>query len=341
MTQISIIGIDLGKRTFHLHAQNVRGKPIYRKTLSRAKLLPFLVQQPACVIAMESCAGSHFWAREIEALGHEVKLIPPQYVKPFVKTNKNDFADAEAICEAAVRPNMRFAAIKNDTQQMLSALHRVRQGMIAERTATMNRLHGFLLEFGVVLPIGHKSIRNGFACHIESLPPRFAELLRQLQQHYLYLCNQIAALEQQIKQHAKQDDDARRLMAIPGIGPITASALVGTLGTASHYHSGRAFAASRGLVPRQYATGGKPKLLGISKRGDGHLRRLLVQGARATLQRLDQREDSLGDWLRRLLARRHSNVVVCALANKMARIAWALLTSGETYRSRTVSAIHA
>lgn len=331
MTTPAIIGIDLGKRTFHLHAQTRHGNLLFRKILSRHKLLRHLAQQPACLVVMESCAGSHYWARQIQALGHDVRLVPPQYVKPFVKTNKHDFADAEAICEAASRPAMRFAAIKSEDQQILSALHRTRQGLVAERTAVMNRLQGFLLEFGVALPVGHSAIRH-LDPHLDDLPAAFVALAYRLQAHYSVLCEEIAALEKDIEQRTQCDDAARRLMTIPGIGPITASAIVGLAGDASHYRSGRAFAASLGLVPRQYATGGKPRLLGISKRGDSHLRRLLVQGARAVMQRQDQRHDRLGDWLRELGCRRHSNVVACALANKMARIAWAILAKGGEFR---------
>lgn len=331
MTTPALIGIDLGKRTFHLHAQDCYGKPLFRRSISRQRLLPHLAQQPACRVVMESCAGSHYWARQIQALGHDVRLIPPQYVKPFVKTNKNDFADAEAICEAASRPSMRFAAIKKEEQQILSALHRTRQGLVVERTAVMNRLHGFLLEFGVALPVGHAAIRR-LDTYLEHLPVAFVVLAHRLQAHYHTLCDEISVLEAEIKQHTHHDDAARRLMTIPGIGPITASAIVGAAGDASHYRSGREFAASLGLVPRQYATGGRPRLLGISKRGDGHLRRLLVQGARAVMQRQNQRNDRLGDWLRELGCRRHSNVVACALANKMARIAWAILAKGGEFR---------
>ncbi len=331
MTTPAIIGIDLGKRSFHLHAQTRHGKPLFRKALSRQKLLSQLAQQPACRVVMESCAGSHYWARQLQALGHDVRLIPPQYVKPFVKTNKNDFVDAEAICEAASRPTMRFAAIKSEDQQILSALHRTRQGLVAERTAIMNRLHGFLLEFGVALPVGHAAIRR-LAAYLEGLPPAFVALAQRLQGHYTWLSDEITILEKMIEQHTRCNDSARRLMTVPGIGPITASAIVGAVGDASHYRSGREFAASLGLVPRQYATGGKPRLLGISKRGDGHLRRLLVQGARAVMQRQDQRHDRLGGWLRELGCRRHSNVVACALANKLARIAWAILAKGGEFR---------
>ncbi len=331
MTTPAIIGIDLGKRTFHLHAQNRHGKPLFRKALSRQKLLSHLAQQPACLLVMESCAGCHYWARQFQALGHDVRLVPPQYVRPFVKTNKNDFVDAEAICEAASRPTMRFAAIKSEDQQLLSALHRTRQGLVVERTAMMNRLHGFLLEFGVALPVGHAAIRR-LDTYLEHLPAAFVALVHRLQAHYYALCDEITALEKEIEQRTHWNDAARRLMTIPGIGSITASAIVGTAGDASHYRSGREFAASLGLVPRQYATGGRPRLLGISKRGDGHLRRLLVQGARAVMQRQNQRNDRLGDWLRELGCRRHSNVVACALANKMARIAWAILAKGGEFR---------
>lgn len=249
MTTPTIIGIDLGKRTFHLHAQSRHGNPMFHKALSRQKLLLHLAKQPACLVVMESCAGSHYRARQIQALGHDVRLVPLQYVRPFVKTNKNDFVDAEAICEAASRPTMRFAAIKSEDQQILSALHRTRQELVADRTAVMNRLHGFLLEFDVVLPVGHAAIRR-LDAYLEDLPAAFVTLAHRLQTHYRVLCEEITALEKEIEQHTQCDDAARRLMTIPGIGPITASAIVGFAGDASHYRSGREFAASLGLVPR-------------------------------------------------------------------------------------------
>ncbi|KOF53112.1 transposase [Achromobacter sp. DMS1] len=290
MNTVTLIGIDLGKHSFHLHGQDE---------------------------------------------GHQAKLISPQFVRPFVQGNKNDFADAQAICEAASRPSMRFVSVRNEAQQTVSALHRVRESLVRERTGVINQLHAFLLEFGISLPRGQAIIRHlpaVLAGH--ELPPRLVALLERLQTHFKYLDEQIAQIERELCQQLREDERSQRLLEIPGIGPITASVLMTELGDAQQFGSARQFAASVGLVPRQYSTGGKPTLLGISKRGDKNLRRLLVQGARAIMQRVEQRTDRLGIWVRELLARRHSNVVACALANKLARIAWAILANGTNYRSQ-------
>ena len=290
MNTVTLIGIDLGKHSFHLHGQDE---------------------------------------------GHQAKLISPQFVRPFVQGNKNDFADAQAICEAASRPSMRFVSVRNEAQQTVSALHRVRESLVRERTGVINQLHAFLLEFGISLPRGQAIIRRLPAVLAEhELPPRLVALLERLQTHFKYLDEQIAQIERELCQQLREDERSQRLLEIPGIGPITASVLMTELGDAQQFGSARQFAASVGLVPRQYSTGGKPTLLGISKRGDKNLRRLLVQGARAIMQRVEQRTDRLGIWVRELLARRHSNLVACALANKLARIAWAILANGTNYRSQ-------
>ena len=335
MTNLTLLGIDIGKHSFHLHGQNSQGKMVFRKKVTRSQLIRHLAQIPACTVAMESCAGAHWLARQIITLGHQVKLIAPQYVKPFVKGNKNDFIDAEAICEAASRPSMRFVSIKTAEQQTLSALHRLRESLISHRTATINQVHGFLLEFGISLPIGHAAITRLPALlelNSERLPPRLVSVLMRLHRQYLSLSQEIKDIESDLKQQLKEDDAGSRLLTIPGIGPITASALAADAGDASNYRCGRDFAAALGLVPRQYSTGGRQTLLGISKRGDKHLRRLLVQGARSIMMHIDKRQDALGIWLHALMARRHSNVVACALANKLARIVWAVLAKGGTYK---------
>jgi transposase len=273
-------------------------------------------------------------ARRIQALGHQAKLISPQFVRPFVQGNKNDFADAQAICEAASRPSMRFVSARNEAQQTVSVLHRVRESQVSERTGVINQIHAFLLEFGISLPRGKAIIRRLPAVLAEhELPPRLVALLERLQAHFKYLDEQIGQIDRELGQQLREDERSQRLLEIPGIGPITASVLMTELGDAQQFGSARQFAASVGLVPRQYSTGGRPKLLGISKRGDKNLRRLLVQGARAIMQRIDRRTDRLGVWVRELLERRHSNVVACALANKLARIAWAILANGTNYRS--------
>lgn len=334
MSNAALIGIDLGKHSFHLHGQDGSGRELFRKKTTRAQLIRLLAQQPPCTVAMEACAGSHCLAREITALGHEVKLISPQFVRPFVQGNKNDFIDAQAICEAACRPSMRFVTPKNEAQQTLSVLHRLRESLIRDRTKTINQLHGFLLEFGISLPVGKAVIRRLPSVLAEhELPPRLCALLRRLHEHFTYLDEQIKVLDKDVASQLNEDDLGSRLLTIPCVGPITASVLAAEMGDGKQYGCSRDFAASVGLVPRQYSTGGRANLLGISKRGDKNLRRLLVQCARAYLQRLEHQRGALADWVRSLLCRRHSNVVACALANKLARIAWALATQHSRFEA--------
>lgn len=326
MQNVTLIGIDLGKHTFHLHGQDRHGKAVFRKKLSRKSMIEFLANFQACTVVMEACAGAHHLTRQLTAFGHQVKLISPQFVRPFVKGNKNDFVDAEAICEAASRPAMRFVPPKTIAQQSLSALHRVRESLIRDRTKTTNQMHGFLLEFGVSLPVGQAVIRRlpAVLAEHDDIPPSMVHVLERLHAHYGYLSEQIKVIEGELNRQLAEDDLGQRLLTIPGVGPITASVLAAEMGGGQPYRCSRDFAASIGLVPRQYSTGGRANLLGISKRGDKNIRRLLVQCARAYLQRLDRQRGPLADWVRTLLTRRHSNVVACALANKMARMAWAL-----------------
>lgn len=326
MQDITLIGIDLGKHTFHLHGQDSKGKALLRKKMSRKQLIQFMATCQACTVVMEACAGAHHLARRFSTFGHEVKLISPQFVRPFVKTNKNDFVDAEAICEAASRPSMRFVTPKTEAQQTLSTLHRVRESLVRDRVKTSNQIHGFLLEFGISLPIGHAVIKRLYSVLAEhQLPVRLVFMLERLYAHYRYLEKQIAEIEKELSTQLAEDDLGHRMMTVPGIGPITASVLAAEMGDGKQYGSGRDFAASIGLVPRQYSTGGRSLLLGISKRGDKNIRRLLVQCARAYMQRLDRKTGRLADWVRAMLMRRHSNVVACALANKLARIVWAIV----------------
>ncbi|MPW15756.1 IS110 family transposase [Paraburkholderia sp. CNPSo 3157] len=333
MDTISLIGIDLGKHCFHLHAQSASGRTVLRKKLTRKQMFTLLSNVPSCTVAMEACAGAHWVARRLQALGHQARLISPQYVKPFLQGNKNDFADAQAICEAASRPSMRFVSPHNETQQMISALHRVREALVRDRTGTVNQIHAFLLEFGVSLPKGAAVIRRlpGVLAAYD-LPPQLVALLERLQAHFKYLDEQVRQIESELIRQLREDERSQRLLEIPGIGPITASVLATELGDVRQFACARQFAASIGLVPRQYSTGGKPTLLGISKRGDKNLRRLLVQCARTVMLQIERRTDRLGIWVRGLLTRRHSNVVACALANKLARIAWAILAKGTHYQ---------
>jgi transposase len=327
--KIATIGIDLAKSVFQVHGIDPRGAVVLRKQLKRIQMLPFFATLEPCLIGMEACCGAHFWARKLQAYGHTVKLIAPQFVKPYVKSNKNDAADAEAICEAVSRPNMRFVPIKNIHQQAILALHRVRQGFVTARTAHANQIRSLLAEYGLVLPLGIHHLLQDVPDLLEDASNELPGVFRQLVAHQLdylrELDRQVQLLEGQIKAWHQQNEASLRLAQIPGIGPITATALVASVGDAQSFASGRQMAAWIGLVPRQHSTGGKQVLLGISKRGDAYLRCLLVHGARAVISTVGDKTDSPANWLGRLLARRHTNIAIVALANRNARIAWALL----------------
>lgn len=332
MNSVTILGIDIGKNSFHLHGQDSQGHQVLRKKLNRSQLLPLLAQMPPCKVAMESCGGSQFLAREITKLGHQVQLIAPQHVKAYVTGNKNDFIDAEAICEAASRPRTRSVQVKSVDQQVLSTVHKLRKSLVSRRTGVINQVHGFLLEFGVIFPAGYAALERVPALMDEhNLPLRLRQAINRMLDDIRQLTSEIKALDTEIKQQINGTDAGKRLQSIPGIGPLIASALVADIGDASMYKSSRDFSASLGLVPRQYSTGGNTTLLGISKRGDRYLRTLMMQGAQTLLYRIDKRNDALGVWAKNLLARKPLNKVACALANKMARIVWALLTKGGTY----------
>ncbi|WP_175898519.1 IS110 family transposase [Burkholderia vietnamiensis] len=334
MQDVTLVGIDLGKHSFHLHGQDRHGKAVFRKKVSRKQLIEFFATFHACTVVMEACAGAHHMARKLASFGHQVKLISPQFVRPFVKSNKNDFVDAEAICEAASRPAMRFVTPKTESQQTLSALHRVRDSLVRDRVKAVNQIHGFLLEFGISLPVGNAIITRLPAVLAEhSLPPSLVAILERLHVHFKYLSEQIGEIDKELARQLADNEFGQRLLTIPGVGPITASVLAAEMGDGKQFGCSRDFAASIGLVPRQYSTGGKANLLGISKRGDKKIRRLLVQCARAYMQRLERQSGPLSDWVRAMLARRHSNVVACALANKLARTAWALVTRNTTFNA--------
>ncbi|EHU0051753.1 IS110 family transposase [Escherichia coli] len=334
MQNVALIGIDLGKHFFHIHCQDKSGNALLRKKFTRTKLMQFLVTCPSSVVVMEACAGAHFMARRISDIGHDVKLISPQFVRPFVKSNKNDFIDAEAICEAASRPSMRFVQPRTETQQAMRALHRVRESLIRDKMKTTNQIHGFLLEFGISLPTGDAVIKRlSLVLAEHEIPEYLSRLLMKLHAHYLYLIEQITELESELNQSIKADATAQRIMTIPGVGLITASLLSSQLGDGKQFSCSRDFAASTGLVPRQYSTGGKSTLLGISKRGDKNLRRLLVQCARSFMMRLEHQQGRLAEWVRKQLDNKHSNIVACALANKLARIAWAITVLQKEYQA--------
>jgi transposase len=325
MNKVAIAAIDLGKHSFHLHAQDDRGHELYRKKFTRAALTQHLANLEPCTVVMEACGGAHFMAQQVAKLGHTPKLIAPHLVRPYVKSNKNDFADAEAICEAATRPTMRFVPPKTQAQQVLAMLNSTRDSFIKDRTATANRIHAALLEVGISLAPGYKSIKDLPALlETSSVPEPFKKILMGLHEHFNYLDGQVKKLDKDVECQAAGDDLATRLMTMPCIGPITSSVLAAELGDGKQFKCGRGYSASIGLVPKQHSTGGKTVLLGISKRGDRNQRRLLIQCARVYLMQLDRQKGWLADWVRQLLAHHHSNHVVCALANKLARIAWAI-----------------
>jgi transposase len=338
--QISTIGIDLAKNVFQVHAANQHGKTLLQKKLRRDQVGPFFANLQPCLIGMEACGGAHHWARKLQALGHTVRLMAPQFVKPYVKSNKNDVADAEAICEAVTRPTMRFVPIKNIEQQSVLALHRVRQGFIKARTAQANQIRGLLSEYGVIVPKGIGFITSRVPELIEDatneLPGLFRRLVDRLLDQLRLLDKQVSEIEAQIKAWHREDEMSRKLEKVPGIGPITASALAATVGDAKNFESGRQMAAWLGLVPRQNSSGGKQVLLGISKRGDTYLRTLLIHGARSVLYRSTQKNDP-NDWLTKLTGRRCANVAAVALANKNARIVWALLARDREFQSGNVA----
>lgn len=334
--EISAVGIDLGKSAFHVHGVDRSGHVVLKKRVTRSGLVGLMSKLPVCLVGMEACGGSHDWARRLMEMGHDVRLMGAQFVKPYVKSNKNDFKDAEAICEAVRRPNMRFVPIKGLEQQDVQSLHRARELAVSHRTAQANQVRGLLMEYGVTLPQGMASLRGRLpdilADADNGLTPMFRELLCQLMDEVRRLDERVSGYDRQIKQLAEQSDACKRLMTIPGMGAMSATALVAAVADAKVFGNGREMAAWLGLVPRQYSTGGKTRLLGISKRGDSYLRKLLIQGAKSALRFADRKPDRRSRWLCELAEKRGGNVAAVALANKNMRTAWALLTRYESYR---------
>jgi transposase len=331
--EMSVLGIDIAKRVFHAVGMDERGKIVLRKRLSRHDLMPFLAKLPAVRIGMEACGGAHYWARRFREHGHEVKLMAPQFVKPYVKSNKNDSRDAEAIAEAVTRPTMRFVPIKDVDQQDIQALHRVRERLIGERTALINEVHGLMHEYGIVMPKGVSKFRQAVVEKLESEKDKLTALSQEM---FWKLVEEFAALEKQLAYYQeKLDTLATTHPECQRLGPLTATALVAAVSDASAFKNGRQFAAWLGLVPRQHSTGGKERLLGISKRGDSYLRKLLVHGARTTIRWVGRKTDRRSQWIRQLVERRGTNRTAVAVANKNARIVWALLTSHQDYQLTT------
>lgn len=339
--EITTVGIDLAKSVFQVHAVDQHGKVVLRKQLKRAQVAEFFVNLPICLIGMEACGSAHYWARKLQAMGHTVKLMAPQFVKPYVKTNKHDAADAEAICEAVRRPNMRFVPVKNIEQQAVLALHRVRQGWVKARTAQANQIRGLLSEFGLIVPQGIGYITSRVPAVLDEakdeLPRAFQELMLRLLEHFRDLDRQVQEMEHQIQSWHRANALSRKLEQVPGIGPITASVLVASIGDAKNFANGRQLAAWLGLVPKQHSSGGKTNLQGVSKRGDTYLRTLLIHGARAVIRQIERKANVQG-WLGKLLGRRNKNIATVALANKNARIVWALLAHDRNFRSDYVVA---
>lgn len=335
MGEITTIGLDIAKHVFHAHGVDERGCMQFSKRVSRSGLLAFFARQPRCVVALEACAGAHHWGRELQRLGHEVRLIPPAYVKPFVKRQKNDAADAEAICEAAQRPAMRFVAVKSEEQQASAMVFRGRDLLVSQRTQIINALRGHMAEHGWVAPKGPSHIAR-LAELLEdeaAVPPGARPVLKLLIEMVEDLDRRVAELDREIARRAREDETARRLMTIPGIGPITATALTALAPPPESFTRGRDFAAWLGLVPRQHSSGGKQKLGTITRMGERSLRRLLIIGASAVVLHASKRGAPAGSWLERMLARKPRMLVTVALANKTARIVWALLKRNEVYRA--------
>jgi len=341
---IATIGIDIGKSKFHVCALDERGHVQHKRAYSRSGLIRFLANTPAARVATEACAGAHFIGRKAEAFGHEARLLPAQYVKAYVKSQKNDFADAEAIAEAATRPTMRSVPVKPADRQALQLLHRQRSGWIAERTALANRIRAMLLEFGVTIPKNLHQLRRHLPWVLEDaengLPDRLRQLLCDLWEDLMRLDARLKAINAELDTYARTDPQTQLLLTIPGIGPIVATALISGIGDASAFRKGRDLAAWLGLVPRQYSTGGQTRLLGIGKRGNRHLRMLLIHGARAVLRVVGKRDehDGLRRWVERVTARKHPNVVVVALANKLARVVHGVLRHKAPFEAGLIGA---
>jgi len=341
--KVTTVGLDLAKSVFQVHGVDERGQRVVAKRLRREQVVEFFARLEPCLVGMEACGGAHYWAGKLQALGHTVRLMSPQFVKPYVKTNKNDARDAEAICEAVGRPNMRFVPVKSVEQQTVLSVHRARASMVKMRTAQANQIRGLLAEFGYVIAPGNKSLREQLARLLgqdSALPVPMRSLLEQLLALWRHLDEQARQLERQIELWHRQSEASRRLAQIPGVGPITASALLAAAGAdARQFRNGRQLAAWIGLVPRQHSTGGRQVLLGISKRGDPYLRALLIHGARSVIRVVRQRalagiDTGANPWAQRLVQRRNANVAAVALANKNARTAWALLAHGASYQAR-------
>jgi len=332
--QIAVLGIDLGKNSCSIVGLDVRGAVVLRRRMRREGIIKLAAKLKPCVAAIEACCGAHHLGRVLRAQGHEVRLMSPEYVRPYVKSQKNDDRDAEAIAEAATRPTMRFVELKSEEQLDMQTLHRARDRLVGERTALINQLRAVLFERGIIVAQGRRKLERQLTemgTQIDALSQRMRMLIQDMRTQWYELDRRIAEFDKELTEWARDDEAARRLRTIPGIGVLNATALVAAIGHGESFARGRDLAAWLGLVPRQVTTGGKPRLVGISKRGNKYLRKLLIHGARAALPTLLESPTPLGGWLRALIARMHKNVAVVALANKLARIAWAVLRHGKTF----------
>lgn len=341
MEKVITIGLDIAKHVFHAHGADERGQMVFSRKLTRAKVTGFFAGQPRCVVALEACAGAHHWGRELQRLGHDVRLIPPAYVKPFVKRQKNDAADAEAICEAAQRPSMRFVAVKSEAQQASALVFRARDLVVRQRTQLANACRSHMAELGWVAPQGlahMKRLAELVADPASDMPEAARPVLRLMLDMLAGLDRRIAELDREIVRRAREDETARRLMSVPGIGPVTATALLALAPSPDVFARGRDFSAWLGLVPRQHSSGGKERLGAITRMGERSLRRLLILGASAVVRHASHKGAPEGSWLAGMLARKPRMLVTVALANKMARVVWAVMRTGENYRAPALAA---
>jgi len=333
---VSAIGIDLAKNSFSLHGTDEHGKVFLKKTVTRSKLLLTLANVPPCLVGMEACSGAHYWAREIRKLGHEVRIMAPKFIIPYRKGGKNDNNDAAAICEAVTRPDMRFVPVKSAEQQAVLSLHRIRQGLITQRTALINQLRGLLSEFGLVIPKGRYQTHDHIPAILEDadngLPFLARELIDEVWQRYRTTCEEVLKADRRLSALARENEQAKRLMTIPGIGEQVATAMVASV-DAAQFDNGRQLAAWLGLTPRQYTTGGHIRLGRITKQGDKYLRMCLVHGARAVVANLREKQDKISCWIRELIARRGYKRAIVAVAARNARLIWTLLMKQEDYRT--------
>jgi len=335
---VTTIGLDIAKNVFHLVGTDAKGNEVLKKRLSRAQVLSYFAQLPRCVVGMEACGGAHYWARELSRMDHEVKLINARHVEAFRRAQKNDYNDARAIGEAVVQPRMRFVAVKHEAQQDLQALHRVRKGVQQERTRWINRARGLMAEYGVVMGKGVGVFRRQVPELLEAgdngLSVSFRELLRDVYERVCALDEHLRVCDRGVKAASRANEACQRLDEVPGIGEIVATGLVAAVGNGRQFRRGRDLSASLGVVPRQHTTGGRVRLLGISKRGDSYLRTQLIHGARAVVQYAHRKDDPMSRWVERIRQQRGTNVAAVALANKLLRIAWVILARGERYNPR-------